>query len=171
MSRGDRFAYSVNLRPIFTGEHMQIRRVFVVTAVLLVALFSLSSLLHPLQTAYSAPEATTLLYDSSLGNTPNNLNMASPLTTTVQYSLSNGTAMVGQDFVASSGTLTVTPGSLSETISLILLPDDLAEPDETFSLQLSAVENGLLGMDTAVFTIEDDDTAEYKLYLPFVTKP
>jgi len=48
---------------------MQPKRVFVVTAVLLAALFSLPNLLHPLQTISSAPQATTLLYDSSLGNT------------------------------------------------------------------------------------------------------
>ena len=99
-----------------------------------------------------------------------NLNMTSPLTTTVQYSLTSGTAVAGEDFVASSGMLTFSPGSLSETIQFTLLPDALAEPDETFNLQLTSVENGLLGMDTAVFTIEDDDGG-HEIYLPFVTKP
>ncbi len=49
---------------------MQLKRVFVITAVLLTTLFSLTQLLHPLQTVSSAPQATTLLYDSSLGTLP-----------------------------------------------------------------------------------------------------
>lgn len=100
-----------------------------------------------------------------------NLNKASAITSTVQYSLSNGTAVAGQDFVASSGTLTFTPGSLSQNINLTLLPDDQLEPDETFSLQLFNVENGVLGLDTAVFTIQDDDPPTYSLFLPLLNKP
>ncbi len=55
---------------------MQPKRVFVVTAVLLTSLFSLSNLLHPLQTAFSAPQATTILYDSSLGTLPSEQNFS-----------------------------------------------------------------------------------------------
>ena len=88
----------------------------------------------------------------------------------MQYGLSGDTASPGQDFVANSGTLTFSPGSLSQTITLTLLPDALPEPDETFRLQLSNVENGVLGVDTAVFTIQDDDVG-YTLFLPEVVKP
>ena len=91
------------------------------------------------QTAVSLPESTTqttLIVD---------LDTMSPLTTTVQYSTSNGTAVAGQDFVASSGILTFSPGSLSENISLTLLPDDLPEADETFTVTLFSVENGKIG--------------------------
>ncbi|MCB8927939.1 MAG: hypothetical protein H6652_20185 [Ardenticatenaceae bacterium] len=98
------------------------------------------------------------------------LSVSSPLTTTVQYGLSGDTASPGQDFVDDSGTLTFSPGSLSQTITLTLLPDALPEPDETFRLQLSNVENGVLGVDTAVFTIQDDDVG-YTLFLPEVVKP
>ena len=117
------------------------------------------------ETAVSLPETIT---QTSLAVT---LSAASPLTVTVQYSLSSGTATAGQDFVASSGTLTFTPGSLSQTISITLLPDDLPEPDETFTLQLFNVENGILGEDTAVFTIQDDDALAYTLFLPYLHKP
>ena len=55
---------------------MQIKRVFMITAVLLTALFSLTNLLRPLQTVSSAPQTTTLLYDSSLGTTPNQQNFS-----------------------------------------------------------------------------------------------
>ncbi|MAT99481.1 MAG: hypothetical protein CL608_20255 [Anaerolineaceae bacterium] len=50
------------------------KRVLVITAVLLTALFSLATLLRPLQTVSSAPQATTLLYDSSLGTLPSEQN-------------------------------------------------------------------------------------------------
>ena len=55
---------------------MQIRRVFVITAVLLTALFALTNLLRPLQTVSSAPQATTFLYDSSLGTLPSEQNFS-----------------------------------------------------------------------------------------------
>jgi hypothetical protein len=117
------------------------------------------------QTAVSLTEAltqTTFAID---------LNMASPLTTTVQYSMMGGTAVAGQDFVGSSGTLTFTPGSLSQNIQLVLLPDDLPEPEETFSLQIFNGVNGVLGVDTAVFTIQDDDAVPYIVLLPQIYKP
>ncbi|WP_420628737.1 Calx-beta domain-containing protein [Candidatus Leptofilum sp.] len=117
------------------------------------------------QTAVSLPEATTqttFIID---------LNTQSPITATVQYSLTSGTAVAGEDFVASSGTLTFTPGSLSENVQITLLPDDLPEPNETFSLQLFNAVNGVLGVDTAVFTIQDDDAADFLLFLPAISKP
>ena len=55
---------------------MQLRRISVITAVLLIALFSLTNLLHPLQTATSAPQAAMLLYDSSLGTLPSEQNFS-----------------------------------------------------------------------------------------------
>lgn len=117
------------------------------------------------QTAVSLPESLT---QTTFTVT---LNSSSPLTTSVQYSLVGGTAVAGQDFVASSGTLTFTPGSLNQNIQITLLPDDQFEPAESFGLQLFNAVNGVLGMDTAVFTIEDDDEPNYVLYLPFINKP
>jgi hypothetical protein len=55
---------------------MQLKRMGMLTAVFTVALFSLSNLIHPLQIVSSAPQATTLLYDSSLGNTPDQQNFS-----------------------------------------------------------------------------------------------
>lgn len=117
------------------------------------------------QTAVSLPEATTQTTFIIDLNTP------SPLTATVQYSLTGGTAVAGEDFVANSGTLTFPPGSLSENVHITLLPDAQFEPDETFSLQLFNVVNGVFGVDTAVFTIQDDDLPDYVLNLPLLNKP
>ena len=117
------------------------------------------------QTAVSLPEAIT---QTTFTVT---LNHTSPLTTTVQYSLTTGTAVAGEDFVASSGTLTFPPGSLSENVYINLLPDNQFEGNETFSLQLLNPVNGVLGVDTAVFTIQEDDTPNYVLHLPLITRP
>ncbi|MBK8903419.1 MAG: hypothetical protein IPM53_19710 [Anaerolineaceae bacterium] len=55
---------------------MRFKRVWVITAVLAAALMSLTTLLRPLQTVHSAPEATTILYNSSLGTTPDQQNFS-----------------------------------------------------------------------------------------------
>ena len=55
---------------------MQLKRLGLATAVIFGTLFSLSNLFHPLQTASSTPQATTLLYDSSIGTTPNQQNFS-----------------------------------------------------------------------------------------------
>ncbi|MEZ4593384.1 MAG: Calx-beta domain-containing protein [Chloroflexota bacterium] len=117
------------------------------------------------QTAVSLPEAITQT------TFPVTLNHTSPLTTTVPYSLVAGTAVAGEDFVAHSGTLTFPPGNASQNVQISLLPDGQFEPDETFSLQLTNGVNGVLGVDTAVFTIQDDDAPGYVLYLPLITRP
>lgn len=64
---------------------MQFKRILVVTAVFIATLLSLTSLLH---TVSATPHATTLLYDSSQGNTPSDqdfsyqaLNPQPPFTT------------------------------------------------------------------------------------------
>lgn len=53
---------------------MRLKRVWMITAVFIAVLFSLSNLIRPLQIVSSAPKAATLLYDSSLGTTPNQQN-------------------------------------------------------------------------------------------------
>jgi aryl-phospho-beta-D-glucosidase BglC (GH1 family) len=56
---------------------------------------------------------------------------------TVGYATVNGTAVAGQDFISKNGTLTFFPGQLSQTVEIEILPDSLAEPDESFILRLS----------------------------------
>jgi len=57
---------------------------------------------------------------------------------TVNYATADGTATVyGQDYVATSGTLMFAPGEVSKAITVIIIGDNGAEPDETFSMNLS----------------------------------
>jgi hypothetical protein len=57
---------------------------------------------------------------------------------TVNYTTVNGTAIAGSDFTATSGQLTFATGSTTpQTILVPVTPDNIFEPDEAFSLQLS----------------------------------
>jgi CSLREA domain-containing protein len=81
-------------------------------------------------------------------------------TVTVHYATSNGTATAGQDYTSASGTLTFAPGVTSQTFTIPILDDTLAEPNETVNLTLSGPTGGAsLGtQSTAVLTILDNDT-------------
>jgi parallel beta-helix repeat protein len=93
-------------------------------------------------------------------------------TSTVQYATSNGTATQPADYTAGSGTLTFAPGVGSQTFSIAITTDGLAEVNETVNLTLSIPTAATLGsQSSAVLTITDDDGAaiptlgEYALLL------
>ncbi|MDC1135686.1 Calx-beta domain-containing protein [Alphaproteobacteria bacterium] len=88
-----------------------------------------------------------------------NLSGASALIVEVDYATSNGTATAGNDYVATSSTLTFTPGQTSKPISLTILGDVVDEEDEIFSVTLSNPDNATLGTATASMLITDNDPA------------
>ncbi len=65
-------------------------------------------------------------------------------TITVNYATADVTATAGLDYVASSGQLTFPPGVSTQTVSVVVLDDTLAEATETFRLQLSSPTNAAL---------------------------
>jgi len=78
----------------------------------------------------------------------------------VHYATANGTATAGQDYTApTNGTLTIPAGQTTGTISVGLLDDTADEPDQTFTVTLSAPTNGTLKADkeTGTGTILDND--------------
>jgi hypothetical protein len=75
----------------------------------------------------------------------------------VQYATANGTATAGSDYTSSSGVITFPPAALSLTVSVPVIGDATAEPDETFTLTLNAPVNATLGDATADGVIVDDD--------------
>ncbi|HZN35348.1 MAG TPA: Calx-beta domain-containing protein [Pirellulaceae bacterium] len=85
------------------------------------------------------------------------LSAASGRSVTVEYATLAGTAAAGTDFVPRSGTLTFLPGSVSQTISVVVSGDTAAEADETLSLVLSNPANADLEASAAEGTIQDDD--------------
>ena len=75
-----------------------------------------------------------------------------------------GTATPGVDYIGSSGTALFTAGQVSQTVQVLVIGDEEAEPDETISLTLSggtAPSGGLITYlpQTITATIIDDDTA------------
>ena len=58
-------------------------------------------------------------------------------TVTVDFATADGTATAGEDYTATSGTLTFSSGEQSKTISVPLLDDAIDEGQETFTLTLS----------------------------------
>jgi hypothetical protein len=79
-------------------------------------------------------------------------------TVTVDYTTSDGAALAGSDYTATSGTLTFTPGQTSKPIPVTIVNDALAEDDETFTLNLSNATGGIAIADPqGVGTIVNDD--------------
>ncbi len=80
--------------------------------------------------------------------------------TTVDYSVTGGTATNGTDFSLSSGTLTFAAGSTSENISFTVSNDATDEDDETFDVTLTNPSNcNLQSPFKHTYTITDDDAA------------
>ncbi|MCA8938839.1 MAG: VCBS repeat-containing protein, partial [Planctomycetes bacterium] len=86
------------------------------------------------------------------------LNQAPGTTVTVDYATSNGTASAGNDYTASSGTLTFMASETSKSFTIDISDDSLDEDDETITVTLSnAMGASLPGTATATVTIIDDD--------------
>ena len=79
---------------------------------------------------------------------------------TVNYSTSDGTAVAGSDYSATSGTLTFAPGVGAQTFVVPVLGDTTDETDETVTLTLSSPTIATLDPPSvATLTITDDDAA------------
>lgn len=75
----------------------------------------------------------------------------------VAYATSDGTAVAGSDYTATSGRLTFPAGVTSLTISVPISGDMMYEADETFTLKLSAPTGATIADATGVGTIDNDD--------------
>jgi 2',3'-cyclic-nucleotide 2'-phosphodiesterase (5'-nucleotidase family) len=81
---------------------------------------------------------------------------------TVQFATTDGSASAPADYTAATGTLTFTAnGDLSQTVSVTIIGDSVAEPQETFAVTLSILVNSsgnaLLADATATGAIQNDD--------------
>ncbi|MGD9099252.1 MAG: Calx-beta domain-containing protein [Anaerolineae bacterium] len=86
------------------------------------------------------------------------LNVAAPLTVTVDYATSDGTALAGVDYAAISGTLNFSPGVASRVFTVPILDDTLEEEDETVTLTLRDPNNAAIeSSNPTTLTILDDD--------------
>jgi hypothetical protein len=77
---------------------------------------------------------------------------------TVHYATSNGTALDGADYTATSGDLSFAAGEASKSFTVPILADQGADDGtDTVNLTLSNPVGGVLGQATAVLTITNDD--------------
>ncbi|TRU97986.1 MAG: endo-1,3-1,4-beta-glycanase ExsH [Microcystis wesenbergii Mw_QC_B_20070930_S4] len=85
------------------------------------------------------------------------LSTTSTQTITVNYATANNTATAGSDYTAKTGTLTFTPGQISQDIMISVNGDTAIEPDETFLINLSNPSNALITDNQGLGTITNDD--------------
>lgn len=86
------------------------------------------------------------------------LSAASTSPVTVKYATSNGTAAVGSDYTATSGTLTIPAGQTKGQVVVPVLGDTTTEANETFAVTLSSPVGATIARATATGTIANDDT-------------
>jgi hypothetical protein len=89
---------------------------------------------------------------------------------TVAYATADGTAVANSDYQAVSGTLTFAPGETQKTITVAVFGDQLFEPNETFSVNLSNPTGALITDGTGVGTIVNDDISLPRISISDVTR-
>jgi hypothetical protein len=90
---------------------------------------------------------------------------------TVDYATSNVTAAAGSDYVATSGTATLSAtGCKCGTINVSIIGDTVAENTETFHLNLSNPVNKTLDDNLGIGTITDNDVPSASINDPTVTE-
>ena len=75
----------------------------------------------------------------------------------MNYTTRNGTAMAGQDYTATSGTLTFAPGTFVRSLGVPILGDTVDEPNESFKVNLATPTNAVIADVQGIVTITDDD--------------
>ena len=86
------------------------------------------------------------------------LNKESNADVTVDYETNNGTATAGDDFRSASGTLTFSPGTTEQTITVGIIDDDVEDSDEEFTVKLDNASGATIADDTATGTIYNDES-------------
>jgi hypothetical protein len=88
--------------------------------------------------------------------------LSSPATTAVSYDIAtaNGTAVAPTDYTAKSlSGVSIAAGNTSKTFAVAIKGDVTAEPDETFTVNLSNVTGATVADGQATGTISNDDAA------------
>ncbi|MDE0194895.1 MAG: SwmB domain-containing protein [bacterium] len=76
---------------------------------------------------------------------------------TVDYVTLDGTAVAGEDYTRTRGTLTFAPGETEKSVAVPILDDAIDEGEETFTLKLRNAQGAWLLDGEATGTIENDD--------------
>ncbi len=113
-----------------------------------------------------APAAVSAAENAGSATLTVTLTGASKTDITVDYSTANGTAIQDSDYTEKSGTITIPAGSVTATLNIPLLNDNVYEADETFTVTLSNPQGAALGIKTATVTITDDETVPKLSFTP-----
>jgi len=99
------------------------------------------------------------------------LNRTVNTTVSVEYDMVDNSAVDGQDYNRSSGTITFLPGTTQQTISVEILGDTTKEPHETFTVTLHTPVGAQIQDPQATGTsLNDDGAGGYDLFLPVVIR-
>jgi Calx-beta domain-containing protein len=161
---------SFSMWPERIGPERMRARVLAVVAVLAAAVASVvgTGVIATAATAGCAPPvvsvAGTQQYEGSGGGTKTitlTVTMAPPaagcpVSGTVRYRTVDGTAVAGQDYTATSSTLSWT-GPGPRVVPVQIARDDAHEPDERFTVELFGARGVTIAEATAVATVIDDD--------------
>src|SRR6185436_19455757 len=85
------------------------------------------------------------------------LSNASSQTITVDYTTADGSAAAGSDYVTTSGTVTFTPGQVSQPISVTVNGDTTFEPNESFFVNLTGPTNATISDNQGTGGVNNDD--------------
>ena len=76
----------------------------------------------------------------------------------VDYATEDRSAVAGEDYVATNGTLTFAPSETLQSVFVEIIPDTLKESDEEFAFTLLNPVNATLEKTEEIGTIRNDDT-------------
>lgn len=89
------------------------------------------------------------------------LNQDAPRDIQVNYTTQDSSAIAGSDYIASSGTITISAGSRDGYIPITVIGDlDPEENREQFKVKITSISEGEIVRDTATGTIYDDDAIQ-----------
>jgi uncharacterized protein len=87
------------------------------------------------------------------------LSQAAASDVTVSYATADGSATAGSDYVSESGQLAIPAGQTSITFGIVVNGDTVAEPSETFTVELSGASGATLADAQGIGTISNDDVS------------
>ena len=80
---------------------------------------------------------------------------------TINYQAEGKTAEPGKDFIVSSGTANISPGTTSVMVEVAIMDDEIKEVEEKVHLRLVSATNAEVKDSVGVGVILDNDTPEY----------
>jgi hypothetical protein len=99
------------------------------------------------------------------------LSAISGKTVTVNYAMTAGTATAGADFTASTGMLTFTPGTTTQTINVPTINDTIPEANETYTVTLNTPVNVTISDGSGAGVINDNDSPTVRINDISVNEP